>query len=247
MFSGFDPRNRGIRKYGWNLDIDTGSVPEDVWALGGTKSFLTGATALFVSSSDAGDTTQTVIIQGLDQDGNQQQAEVSLNGQVQVAVPGLWLDAERAYNPGTVAAYTGNLYIATAGALTGGVPDDLTTVLAYVPAATQQTMQCQHLVPKKDLFGRPIRRGWCTQANINLDSNVAAATKAKFELLVKSFDSTVWRTQDAVGLNSDVYMKHNFDLCKSIELQPLEKIKLVCTTTDKNNTPAIGNMVIFWE
>lgn len=76
-----------VNKFGKNSDVDTGTLPEDVWETGGeyTGFPTTGAETITVVSSSASDTSdgvglRTVLIIGLDASGNVQTETVTLNG-----------------------------------------------------------------------------------------------------------------------------------------------------------------------
>lgn len=75
-----------VNKYGRNIDVDTGSVPEDLWGGGGVYTgWATGAEALRVTSNSASDTAagtgaRTVTITGLDASYNQITETVTLAG-----------------------------------------------------------------------------------------------------------------------------------------------------------------------
>lgn len=65
------PGYRRVTALGNNPDVDSGTVPEDIWAGGGAYPWMTGATALEIVSSSANDAAagtgaRTVTINGLD-------------------------------------------------------------------------------------------------------------------------------------------------------------------------------------
>lgn len=64
------PGHRRIAALGNNPDVDTASLPEDVWSGGGAYPWMTASTALEILSSSANDASagtgaRTVIINGL--------------------------------------------------------------------------------------------------------------------------------------------------------------------------------------
>ena len=83
---GLVPNVSIVRKIGYNPDIDTGTLPEDVWSGGGTYTgFPTQAEKLEVFSSSASDTAagvgaRTISITGLDTNWNEVTETVTLNG-----------------------------------------------------------------------------------------------------------------------------------------------------------------------
>ncbi len=105
---------------------------------------------MFVSSSSANDTSggtgaNTILIQGLDEDYNEIEETVVLNGQTQVATQLSYLRAYRSYVTlaGSAGTSGGTIYIASSGA-TGGVPDG--TVYASLSLGNQ-TQIAAYTVP----------------------------------------------------------------------------------------------------
>ena len=92
-----------INKFGRNPDIDTGSLPEDIWDAGGVYTgFPTGsAEALRITSSSAADAAagtgaRTVRIYGLDGNYAQINEDVTLNGTSNVVTTQTFLRVYRA-------------------------------------------------------------------------------------------------------------------------------------------------------
>lgn len=81
-----------VNKFGRNLDVDTGTVPEDIWGGGGVYTGFPDSAleTISVSSDSASDTSngtgaRTVRLTGLDTDYNIVSADVTLNGITPVA------------------------------------------------------------------------------------------------------------------------------------------------------------------
>lgn len=86
------PNVRRVTGLGNNPDVDTGTVPEDVWTGGGLYPFMTAATSLEILSDSASDAAagvgaRTVLISGLDANYVEQSSVMTLNGITAVAVP----------------------------------------------------------------------------------------------------------------------------------------------------------------
>lgn len=86
------PNIRRVTALGNNPDVDSASVPEDIWSGGGLYPFLTAATNLEIVSSSVNDTAagtgaRTVTIFGLDASYVEISSTVTLNGTTAVAVP----------------------------------------------------------------------------------------------------------------------------------------------------------------
>jgi hypothetical protein len=147
-----------VTKFGYNAAI-TDADEESVWDvpdLGGPERCNTvitdTATAVFISSSAAGDATETVMIEGLAAGFVPQTLEVTLGATAATtgtvpAAAGTWLRINRMYATGD--DLTGDTYISTAATDTDtdGVPDDLGTIVAAISAAENQTLQACYTVP----------------------------------------------------------------------------------------------------
>jgi hypothetical protein len=139
---------RLLYKFGYNPDVNGNE--ETVWSEGGDYPWLDSAVTMFVSSSSANDTSggtgaNTILIQGLDEDYNEIEETVVLNGQTQVATQFSYLRVHRSYVTlaGSAGTSGGTVAIASSGA-TGGVPDG--TVYASL-ALGNQTQIAAYTVP----------------------------------------------------------------------------------------------------
>lgn len=153
---------RSFAKMGYNGDIDT--AEEDVWSQGGKYVFPTGATAMEVVSSAAGDAAagtgiQQVRVTYLDAAFIEQTEVVTLNGVGAVAMLGtpLRVNAVRAYRVGANKVAAGNILVRGAG---GGA--------TYRAISTGQTRgrSLIYTVP----FGKDL---YLTDSNISSSSQTA--------------------------------------------------------------------------
>ncbi|MHC4302076.1 MAG: hypothetical protein ACYS7Y_32840 [Planctomycetota bacterium] len=149
-----------VNKFGYNSALTSSATEESVWDapdLGGPVRCFTvlGTTpaTLYLSSSAAGDATESVTIEGLTTDYVAQTATVALgaaavtSGTVPAAA-GTWLRVNRMYATST--ALTGDIYLANdnTDADTNGVPDaPLTTIVSVIDAGENQTLQACYTVP----------------------------------------------------------------------------------------------------
>lgn len=108
------------------------TVTETVWDGGGTYTYLTADTTLYISSSSASDTAVTVLITGKDDNYNVITDTVTANGQTQVAISTQFFRVEIVQVIGSTAP-VGTLYIAETDTLTGGIPDTADKIKAIVP------------------------------------------------------------------------------------------------------------------
>lgn len=219
---------RTLYKFGYNPDVDT--QEETVWGNAGDYVWLDSAVTMFVSSTSADDTgtgtgARTILIQGLDEDYNEIEETITLNGQTQVATQLSYLRIYRSFvtlagsNEGT----SGVIYIGSSGA-TGGVPN--TTVYASVSIGNQ-TQIAAYTVPA----------GYTLYIDeINFTAAVSQAQKlvhCKFNS--RDYESNVFRTRFVQVLQSNQLIQ-SFKYPQGFA----EKTDLECrVSTDTSNT-AIG-------
>lgn len=133
-------QNRSIvNKFGANSDIDTGTVPEDIWEGGGTYTgFATSAEVLRVTSSSTADVNTSgtgawqIRITGLDASYNVIQETVNLNGTSNVTTTNSFI---RAHTATIVSAGSGGV---NAGTIT--IRQNVTTaniMLTMIPGRNQ--------------------------------------------------------------------------------------------------------------
>lgn len=130
------------------LNVMDGTVL--LWEFKKPYTYLTEATQLYISSTDAGDNA-VILVTGLDGDYNEVTRLVTLNGQNQVALNGLML---RVFVHIVISAgnANGDLYIAEQDTLTNGKPNDDTKVKSYSPAASKGSANGLLTVPVGKIF-----------------------------------------------------------------------------------------------
>ena len=145
---GFTKGHKALYKFGYNPDVN--GDEETVWAQGGNFFYPTSAVTMFVSSTSVNDTNggtgaNSIIIQGLDENYDEVEETVLLNGQTQVATQNSYLRVYRAFVTlcGTGGTAGGIIYVGSSGA-TGGVPN--TTVYANLSFGNQ-TQIAAYTVP----------------------------------------------------------------------------------------------------
>jgi hypothetical protein len=145
---GFTKGHKALYKFGYNPDVN--GDEETVWAQGGNFFYPTSAVTMFVSSTSVNDTNggtgaNSILIQGLDENYDEIEETVLLNGQTQVATQNSYLRVYRAFVTlaGTGGTAGGIIYIGSSGA-TGGVPN--TTVYANLSFGNQ-TQIAAYTVP----------------------------------------------------------------------------------------------------
>lgn len=117
------PDIRRVTALGNNPDVDTGTVPEDIWSGGGLYPFMTAATSLELVSSSASDAAagvgaRTVLISGLDANYVEQSSTITLDGTTPVALPVQYLRINQmmVLTAGTSETNVGTLTLRDAGA-----------------------------------------------------------------------------------------------------------------------------------
>mgnify|MGYP003384832863 CR=1 FL=1 len=115
---------------GKNLGINNTSF-ETLWDQGGNYVRLTSDTQLYVSSTSAADVAVDLVVQGLDEDYVEVVRTVTVGGQAQVPLSGLITSINRAVVISSTSA-VGEIYIAEADTLTGGVPDTASKIKSKI-------------------------------------------------------------------------------------------------------------------
>lgn len=179
-----------VNKFGRNPDVDTGAQ-EDIVSYGGTKTYLSVADTLYISSSNAGDTVD-IVASGLDADGNRQEVTQALNGQTKTEIGSgvTWLDVFRGWNANST-DLAGDVYIYADDTVTGGVPDTASKVLAKIDQTKQQTHIAAYIIPS-GYTGYLL--GWYASMN---RSNTTGASDVE---LFSREDGKVFRSKDIRGL-----------------------------------------------
>ncbi len=219
---------RSLYKFGYNPDVDT--TEETVWGNAGDYIWLDSAVTMFVSSTSANDSgtgigARTILIQGLDEDYNEIEETITLNGQTQVATQLSYLRVYRSFvtlagsNEGT----SGVIYIGSSGA-TGGVPNS--SVYASISIGNQTQIAAYTVPAGHTLY----------IDEINFTAAVSQAQKlvhCKFNS--RDYESNVFRTRFVQVIQSNQLIQ-SFKYPQEFT----EKTDLECrVSTDTTNT-AIG-------
>lgn len=183
-----------IDKFGRNSSIDIALAPEDVWTQGNGYTFLSSATTLYISSSDATD-DQEITAGGLGAGFRAITQRKKLNGQNQVALNTDLIRVFRAFNSDST-DLAGNVYIAEQDDLTGGVPDTPEKIKAVIVNGHAQTQMAIYTIPARTT-GYMLR--W--YATIN-DAAGAASKQAQVSLKIREFGK-VFRDRRDVGISSN--------------------------------------------
>ncbi len=213
-------------KFGRNPEIDSGDT-EDVWDQGGTYTFLSTATTLYLSSSNDSD-TQDIQVYGLDADWALQTITEALTGRTQVEIgTGItWLRVFRAKNVDSTDV-AGDVYIAEdAGVdITAGVPDTASEIKAKITNPFNQTLMAIYTIPTG-------YTGYMMVLHTSM--NRAQATGAvDMQFYVKPFGQ-VFQLKDFAGLMSSgtSHTPHIFTIPEEIEAKSDIKITATSSAND---------------
>lgn len=185
-----------INKFGRNFDIDTGTVPEDVWAFGGLYPFPTSSVSMTLSSEDSTDTSdgvgaRTVCVEGLDSNYDEYKVDLTLNGQNAVSIPEdlIRVHRVRVNTAGTSGSNQGNLHVGY-GAVGSGIP---AVTLGYVRAGENQTLQAIYTIPNN-------KTGYLTDWEASM-LRAGNNKSADIELYFRQSGS-VFQIKDHIGLTT---------------------------------------------
>jgi len=109
------------------------------WELQGIRTYFATAQTLYLSSTSVLDTTQPILVEGLDGDYNAITGIATLGGQNQIEIKDFTGGALTFLRVGNAPInvigannLNGDVYIASSGALTGGVPDTFSTIQGFI-------------------------------------------------------------------------------------------------------------------
>ena len=216
-----------LHKFGHNPDVDTATVPEDIWD-GPTAIYPlpAAAAATTIRSSDAGDSfpagtgMQSVQIEGIGADGKELIQIVNLNGITPVVLP---IDLLRHNLSFGVLSGSGQ---ANAGDIT---IQHATTVIGQISVARGRSLQTIYTCPGDIIDQRLL--GY--YASISRSGGVAIELVGLF--LVPG--TNTFQTFDIQGIQRDGGWLHYEFPSPGLFLTPGTDVKIQCTFTTANNTP----------
>ncbi|MCK5603201.1 hypothetical protein KAR91_15065 [Candidatus Pacearchaeota archaeon] len=216
-----------INKFGRNSDVDTGSVPEDIWSGGGLYPFIDPATpkvleVLSDSGEDAvgGTGAHTVEFEILDGSGNKITETITLTGATPVDLAGGVLLS--AFNRGTVlvsGSSESNVGILTVRDKVGG------TVRGLIEAGEGQTLQAIYTHPVGSKGN--IRRHWARLAKF-------PGTDAELRIVTRPFGGS-WNTKETFSISEAVHHNVTYPPRTGIEIGPREQVRIEVFTVLAND------------
>lgn len=176
------------RKFGSNLDVDTGSVPEDVWTPGDLIPWPTAAAATTVVSSSADDAAagsgaQTIRVYGLLSIGGAEvEEDVTMNGTTSVALSNSFIRVYR------VKVTSGDVNVGDIDILHGA------TTLCQIPAGEGQSLHAGWTAPYVE------GREWYL-THWHGDMTRSSAVSGELGLYVRE-PGGVWQLKDKIAIMS---------------------------------------------
>ena len=154
---GLVPNNFVGTKFGTVSGVDTADNPLTVWALADPdrvpltverKTFNDVPDTVYLCSSSAADTNIQITTIVNDINNNIVELETTLNGQTPVSIGVDGYDCNTAFVSGNDQTLAGDVYVTLGSNHTaGGIPNDATKILAFVPQEAQRTQQATFRVP----------------------------------------------------------------------------------------------------
>ena len=231
-----------FHKFGRITDIST-TVFETIWRQGGLINYPVAATILNVSSDnaaddkDAGSGARTIVITGLDENGDLATETISLDGTTIVTTTTAFLRAFRVETLTTGTPRipnTGTIYVYE-GTATLGVPDDSTKIYATVEPGDGQSLQAAVTVPRG--FTGVLQRLLWT-------SNAAANKEIDLRIIMRKLDQAdaPFNTKDYFNL-AESNLEHVIQSLQNVpELTDIE----MQVKADQVSTNASGTMDILF-
>lgn len=196
---GIIPGYRTVTLLGHNPDIDTGTVPEDVWSGGGLYPFMDAAGSLEIVSASADDAAagtgaRTVTIDFLDANYVESSVTVTLNGTTAVAISGTWfrINGATVITAGSGRVNAGDITIRDAGA-----------------GATRSIMPAGAGILKQSIFTVPAAHTLCLTALVHSINRPTSVRDATITAFIRTVTSTVLLTADISVDGNPVFLPLN--------------------------------------
>ena len=187
---------------GINREVTTDAVPESLWSIGGTVSFLTSSINLYVASTNTQDTaagsgSKQIKIVGLDENFVEQSETFTLNGQTPVTSSKTYMRVNNAYvtYAGSEEKNVGDINIGY-GTWSSGVPSNY---VAQIPANEGELAQALFTVPVNK---RAFIVGWTASVLTGATSKTTTIQLICRENGRVTQTQTIRRVKDRVGLNT---------------------------------------------
>lgn len=212
-----------VHKFGSVFDVDTGTVPEDVWSGDGVYTGFVAAagTTTLVSSSAAdaaaGTGAQTVTVFGLDANYLSISETVTTNGITPVNFTNDYLRVFRAFvaTAGSGEVNAGNITVSIGAA-----------VAAHIATGYGQTLQACYTIPADYDYAQLVH--WYATNN-----GTNTATYAQVALQSRSFGSA-WQTKELVTVTEAANWQYEFAI--PVGFNPRTDMRIRVIAVGANNT-----------
>ena len=188
-----DKPYRSVHKFGYNADVDTASVPEDVWDAGGLYAFAAAAAKTIVYSDSASDNgtgtgAHGLVIEGLDAIWHELPESIPLTVTTTVTASNSFLRVFRAYVTSSGATLTNE----------GQISIEINDVeSARISSAQGQTLMSIYTVPDLEERDDAYLEGWSAFL-----PTTGGANAADVRLVMKP-DGGSWRVQDRGAMDEN--------------------------------------------
>jgi hypothetical protein len=227
------PKHSRINKSGYNIDIDTGTLPEDLWEGGGlwvapTTSRIHNITSSSANDTSAGTGARTIVVQGLNATYDQVSETIIMNGSSNVAT----------VNSYTIIFY---MYVVTAGSLNtaagiiSATAQTDATITAYIGTGDNQTNMAIYQIPNG-------YKGYLHNWDAAMQQ-ATASSSAICQLIVKPFGS-VNRVRRLHYLNNSGNSHEVDQFIPPLQLSAKDLIFIRCSNVSNNNTAIQGGFNI---
>jgi len=216
------PGSSTITKFGLNDDVDTGTLPEDLWGINGTYVQPTTARIHNFVSTSASD-TMTILIRGINDSFNAVSETITMNGLTNVPTVNSYVHIHLLQNTGS----TNNIGVITGTAITDG------TVTINMPIGFNQSVSTIYMVPVG-------YKGYIVRVRGKM-TNPVANSGATIQLLNKPFGG-VFQLKTQMGLNNSGTSFIELDYTNSTPfiVQGKSMTKLTVLNVTNSNTSAEG-------
>jgi hypothetical protein len=222
-----------VRVYGENPDVDSGTVPEDIWDQGGTYTFTAaGGAPMYISSSNGGD-TQDVVITALTEDAsgdwNEETLTQTLAGQAKTALTfASGDDPVRILSVVNLSGtpLTGDVYVYENDTVVAGVPATASKIRARVLVGNDRTYMAIYTIPSG-------KTGYLYGRDVGLANNTATTAEVRFQTRAEggSFFTDARHT-----LSNAVLARHEERPAVPVEIAAKTDIKWLCQVCATNNS-----------
>lgn len=220
-----------ITKYGYNADVDLGTLPEDVWSQGGVYVPPTTARLHNLASSSANDTSagtgaRTVLIRGIDGSYNAVSETIILNGVSNVSTVNSYVHIHL-------------MQVQTAGS--GGANAGILTLTAVTDATVTISMIAGDNQSSSSIYMIPVGyKGYIMKIRARTSIGTASNT-ADIALKVMPFGGVFQlKTVLSVTSTGSSNVENDYTNSTPFIVQAKSMVKMQVLSVSSNNTPVSG-------